>query len=131
MATVTIDAPSLERGIFDDQWQALARQLEDAGHDVVFERRYEERGGSASQQLPPGVEPGTIVFIVLYVAGKLVDKTLTRAIDKTLDEVLDEVIDAVVRNLRGRARGNPRRQVVIVDEHGKPLRTVDVPVDDE
>jgi hypothetical protein len=91
-----------EHGLYWDQYEGLARELENAGYSVTVFDKIEERDASSI------IEGAAAVITLAQAAG------------------LDEATKAVLRNLKGRLR-RKQRIVEIRDSQGNLLSKVNVP----
>lgn len=122
MATITVTAGPLEFGIFEEQWSAFEADLRAAGHDVALEQPDEYRSGGGAW-LPPDWPDGATVVIVIWLAKELAGETVSA--------VVAEVRAVIMRRIKGRARGNPNRVVVLLGPRGERLLDVEVPIEED
>jgi hypothetical protein len=108
MARVVLQPPSLDIGLFRDQYDALTQDLEAAGYDVRIVREVEERGA--------GSQVGEAVF-----------NLAVHVLDDAEDAAVGAIVALMVARLRGTIRGRRRRVQVLWGPHGEKLRDDELP----
>lgn len=114
MRRLELERPTLER-FYQEDYDALAADLEELGWTLVEEPRVEER----SLDLVTGIEVSAL-WVVL------------RVVDTVADSVIDELLEAVRKRLRRpRDKNQLPRVGVIYGQYGERLREVSLDSDDD
>jgi hypothetical protein len=114
VARIVLEPRWYEIGPFQEQYEALERELKGAGHDVRVDREVEQRSAGSTAR--------TAYDLAVHV----------------IDTVDEEIIEAIVLGLLARLRGKAilggnrggRRRVWLLGPRGEKLREVELPEDE-